>query len=167
MSLIVILPLNRADTGPTRAAMTTAYALSPDRTNDSQPGRHAFRTSGSFSAAHTACGRAGTMRMLASSIASTRSGWHRCAARSRACERVREIGERFEVVHRQEVVDVRQERLDARRPRFESRVAQQRIQPDEPRARLGETLRLELEPLARVRVEPVADEQHDGVLREQ
>ena len=46
-------------------------------------------------------------------------------------------------------------------------VAQQRIEPDEPRARLGEPLRLEREALAGVGVEAVADQQHDGILPEQ
>ena len=48
-----------------------------------------------------------------------------------------------------------------------SGVAQQRIEPDQPRAGLGQALDLECEPFARLRVEAVADQQHDGVLAEQ
>src|SRR6185437_7421035 len=121
-------PLKRADTGPMRDDMTIEYALSPARSNDSQPGMHAFRIAGSFSASHTADGRAGTMRVLDSSIRAIRSGRAGDGgfATLRAGQCAREVGQRFQIVHRKEIVDIRHERPDAGRPRLESGVAKQR-----------------------------------------
>src|SRR6185437_12332803 len=104
-------PLKRADTGPTRADITSWYAFSPVRSNDSQPGTQSFSTAGSFSASQTVGGEAGTIRVLDSSMRRFVSRGAREArlAKTGLGERLRQVGQRLEIVHRHEIVDVRQE----------------------------------------------------------
>src|SRR5215469_13672627 len=54
------LPLKRADTGPTFILATARKPCSSVFSSSSQPGMQAFRTSGSFSLAHTASRLAGS-----------------------------------------------------------------------------------------------------------
>src|SRR5512134_4120989 len=78
----------------------------------------------------------------------------------------REIDEALEIMHRQEKIYVRQHGAHAGRPGLELLVAQERVQPHELPAGLGEALHLLREALARLAVQAVGDEQHAGVLRE-
>src|SRR5207249_9074002 len=67
----------------------------------------------------------------------------------------------FEVMDRQKLVDIRQHRSNAGRSRFEFIVAQQWIEPDEPPARLRESLHLHRQAVADIAIQAIADEQHD------
>src|SRR6478672_5483714 len=135
MSAIDMRPLKRAETGPTRAAITTRQACSPSGSSDSQPGRQSLSTAGSFSAAQTTGRGRGTVRVFDSSMKGSVQGLSggrskRTVAGLAGCrlgERMREIGQCFEIVHRQEIVDMRQKRANPGGTRFEARVAQQRI----------------------------------------
>ena len=177
MSASVHAPVNRADTGPTRAAIDDPpCVVAVTRSSDSQPGTQALSTPGSLSAAQTVGRRRGhdaragqspsrcSLQCCPARSAQSRTRGRR-SPRAGASSAAASSVEACEIVHRQEIVDVRQHRADARGARLEARVAQQRIQPDEPRARLREPLHLEREARAGVGVEAVADQQHDGVLR--
>ncbi len=67
----------------------------------------------------------------------------------------------------QKFVHVRQHRLDPCRPCLERLVSQQGVQPDQPAARLAQPLHLHGKLRARIAIQAVADEQHDGALPEQ
>ena len=166
----VILPLNFALTGPTRAVISTAYSLSPVSSIDSQPGTHSLRIDGSFSAAQvSAC----VAWISCSPVISMRVSPGRYVQYVRTCgawrfvgQRVREIDQALQIMHRQEAVDVRQHRAHARRPGLELLVAQQRIQPDQLLAGLVQALHLLGQAFARLAVEAVGDQQQAGVLPE-
>src|SRR5258705_13966392 len=105
-------PLKRAETGPTLAATTTCHSVSVVRSRDSHPGIASLSTAGSLRAVQTTSGGAFTMRVLVISIRGT-SPPTRVAmlphdplpARR---QRLGEIGERLQVVDRQEIIDLRQ-----------------------------------------------------------
>ena len=121
MSDSVSRPLNLALTGPTRAIISTSYSLSPARSIDSQPGTQALRISGSFSAAQvSACDAWISCSPLISML--------RFSVRVRPAsgQRVRQVDQALQIMHRQEAVHVRQHRAHARGPRLELVVAQQR-----------------------------------------
>src|SRR5690349_14073016 len=61
-----IVPPKRADTGPMREATIAFHVVSSMRSSDSHPGTHSLRIAGSFSAAHTLSGGAGTILVLVS-----------------------------------------------------------------------------------------------------
>ena len=120
------VPLKRADTGPTRAAITTRHSRVADRARAIRsPACRPSAPPGSFSAAHDRVGGAGRsgVRQFHDGLSSSgrACGMPAPPRARRPRQRVREIGQRREIVHRQEIVDVRQQRADARRARLEAR----------------------------------------------
>src|SRR5678815_5054099 len=132
----VSLPLNLALTGPTRATISTWYSLSPLGVIDSQPGTQALRTSGSLSPFHTACCGAG---ISCSPFISMRVSPGCCASAARSrCGR----GRRGSSDYAPAGTGRRAAAWRARRACLELVVAQQRVQPHQVAARLGEALHL-------------------------
>src|SRR6185312_9369851 len=174
ISASVSRPLNFALTGPTRAVISTRYSVSDTRSIDSQPGIHLRSTSGSFSARHVVATSAGTTRLPFISMIGSGSRSRRAqvlgapaASGGPAGECLRQLLQALQVVHRQKIVDKRQHRADARRPRFETLVAQQRIEPDQPPARLGQPFHFLRQTVPDVAVQAVTDKQNDGALSEE
>src|SRR2546430_10612517 len=183
MSDKTMRPVNFAETGPTRAVIATLNSVSETRSIDSQPGMQALSVSGSFSAAQVFSTDAGTVRLLVISMRGVSSA---CDLRLRGSAHALEAGrarrptggvrlckcrcellQALQIVHRQQLVDIGQHRANARRPRLEFFIAQQRIEPDQPPARLGQAFHFGRKAFPDVAVETIADQQHDRALCEQ
>src|SRR5690349_21692588 len=128
MSLRRINPEKRALTGPTRAVIAARNSFCPVRSSDSQPGMQAFNASGSLRAAQVASSVAGTVRVPNISIVGSSS---RPSCRPPAKLEIhlstptqaprlrkhrRELLQAFQIVHRQEIVDVGKHGANARGP---------------------------------------------------
>src|ERR1700682_713748 len=173
-SVMVMRPVKRALTGPTRAVVFIRYSWSETRSTDSHPAMHALSTSGSLSARQVVSMSAGTVRlpfisMLSSVLVLSRREAFRTHAAARGVPRKRrgELRQTFEIVHRQKFIDVRQHRPDARRPRLEMFIAKQRIEPDEPAAGFAQALHFARKTIADIAVQTIGDQQHDRTLPEQ
>src|SRR2546428_5891744 len=183
MSDRTMRPLNLAETGPTRAVIATLNSVSDTRSIDSQPGMQALSVSASFSAAQVFSTDAGTVRLLVNSMRGVSSA---CDLRLRGSAHALEPGsarhptggvrlrkchcellQALQIVHRQQLVDIGQHRANARRPRLEFFIAQQRIEPDQPPARLGQAFHFGSKTFPDVAVETITDQEHDRALREQ
>src|SRR5450755_2009750 len=171
MSVMTMRPVKRALTGPTRTVMVTLYSVSDTRSIDSHPAMHALSTSGSLSARQVVSTSDGTVLLPVISMSSlpvVRSCREAfgvdAAAPCMARKRGSELRQALEIVHRQEFVDERQHGPDARRPRLEMLIAKQRIEPDQPPARLAQAVHLLRKPIADIAVEAIGDQQHDRAL---
>src|SRR5580765_8271249 len=103
------LPRKVARTGPSTAAIVIRYSFSAVRSIDWHPVMHSLSTAGSLSALHTEARSAGSWRWPASSMV----------------ELARDVGERRQVVHREQSVDVRAHGGDAGSARLEAFETQQ------------------------------------------
>src|ERR1700682_4171624 len=158
-SVMVMRPVKRALTGPTRAVVFIRYSWSETRSTDSHPAMHALSTSGSLSARQVVSMSAGTVRLpfismsMSAVVLSRREAFciHAAASRvARGCgsECGGELRQALEIVDRQKFVDVGQHRPDTCRPRFEMFIPKQRIEPDQAPAGFPQALHFARPPIA-------------------